>query len=160
MTKFADTPLAKYAQRLVSAKGTEPVLFKAVLDNREVEEIIIKMNTRDQIQAQGIDTEGQIIGTYSFATEVITGGRKQEGQPFDLTDTGEFIASWKVIVRTGSILILTNPKKFDPIEETTIDLFEKLNNFKIVGLTDRNQSKFNEFAKRLFISDYKRRFIQ
>lgn len=160
MTKFADTVLAKYARGLVSAKGTEPVIFKAVLDNKEVEDLIIKFNTRDQIQVQGIDTEGNIIGVYSFATEVITGGRKQEGEPFDLTDTGAFIDSWKVNVGTGEILILTNPKKYDPILETTIDLFEKLDNFKIVGLTDENQSKFNEFAKRLFINDYKRRFIQ
>lgn len=160
MTKFVDTILAKYAKGLVSAKGTEPSIFKAVLNNRQVEEIIIKFNTRDQIQVQGIDTEGSIIGTYSFATEVITGGRKQEGAPFDLTDTGAFIASWKVIIGTGEIRILTNPKKFDEIKGITIDLFEKLDNFKIVGLTDENQSKFNEFAKRLFISDYKQRFIR
>lgn len=159
MSLFEDTPLYEYAQRLRSAKGQEPSIFKAVLDNREVEELIVRMNTVDQIEVEGIDTEGNIIGIYSFATEFITQGRKQEGEPFDLKDTGEFLASWVVTVRTAEIIIQTNPFKIDPIGGT-INLFEKLNNFKIVGLTDENQEKFNEFALALFIDDYNQRFIQ
>lgn len=156
---FKDTPLYEYAQRVASSKGQEPSIFKAVLDNREVEDLIIRLNTEDQIQAEGIDTEGNIIGTYTFATELITGGRKQAGEPYDLTDTGEFIDSWVVHVRTGEIEILTNPFKVDPIEGT-INLFEKLNNFKIVGLTEENQEKFNDFVLPLFIKDYENRFIR
>lgn len=159
MTLFLDTPLSKYAQRLVNAKGQEPSIFKAVLDNIEVKELIIRMNTVDQIEVEGIDTEGQIIGLYSFATELITDGRKQAGEPFDLKESGAFLASWVVTIRTAEIVILTNPFKVDPIEGT-INLFEKLDNFKIVGLTDENQDKFNEFALTLFIDDYKSRFIQ
>ncbi len=117
------------------------------------------MNTIDQIEVEGIDTEGHIIGTYSFATELITGGRKRAGEPFDLKETGKFLASWVVIVETLEIKILTNPIKVDPIEGT-INLFDKLDNFKIVGLTEENQAKFNELAKRLFIEDYKTRFIR
>lgn len=159
MALFSNTPLSEYARRVVAAKGQEPSIFKAVLDNQEVEELIIRMNTVDQIEVEGIDTEGNIIGIYSFATEFITGGEKQAGEPYSLKDKGDFIASWVVTVRTAEIVIQTNPFKIDPIEGT-INLFEKLNNFKIVGLTDENQEKFNEFAKELFINDHKTRFIQ
>lgn len=159
MASFLNTPLAKYAQRLVAAKNQEKRIFRVVLDNKPVRELIIQMNTEDQIQAKGIDTEGNIIGVYSITTEIITEGRKKAGEPYDLTDTGEFIASWVVNVLTGQIDIITNPFKVDPIEGT-INLFEKLNNFNIEGLTRENQAIFNEFAKQLFINDYRTRFIQ
>ena len=137
MSLFLSTPLAEYAKRLVSAKGQEPRIFKAVMNNRRVKELIIFLNTEDQLFAEGVDSDGNIIGTYSFATEQITDGEKKAGEPYTLLDTGKYHESFRVDVDTGRLVISSDPLKQDP-QEGVINLFDKLDNFKIEGLTDEN----------------------
>ena len=39
---------------------------------------------------EGKDFNGNLLGRYSYATEILSGGRKKRGEPFDLYDTGDF----------------------------------------------------------------------
>ena len=39
---------------------------------------------------EGKDSNGNLLGLYSYATEILSGGRKKKGEPFDLYDTGDF----------------------------------------------------------------------
>jgi hypothetical protein len=156
---FESTVLAEYARRLVAEKGKEPRIFKSVLDTRRVKDLIIFLNTENQIMAEGIDTDGRIIGVYSFATEMITDGKKKAGEPFDLHDTGKFLESFRVNVSTGNITITSDPIKQDPLEGT-INLFDKFSNHKIEGLTDANLQALIDFVRPLFINEYKTRIIR
>ena len=54
---------------------------------------IINLIRQKQLKEKGEDKEGEVIGYYSYATELITNGRKQEGDPYTLEDTGEFYQS-------------------------------------------------------------------
>ena len=156
---FEGTPLFEYARRLVSFKGREPSIFKDVFNRRDVKELIIYLNTEDQIIAEGVDTEGNIIGVYSPATELITNGRKKAGEPFDLYDTGAFIESFRVDVDSGEFTITSNPIKVDPVEGP-VNIYDKFNNFKIEGLTDENMRVLIDYVRNYYIDDYKARFIR
>ena len=140
-------------------KGQEPRIFLEVMDKRRIKELIVFLNTEDQLLIEGVDTDGNIIGTYSFATELITDGEKKAGEPFDLKDTGKFHESFRVDVTTGGITITSDPIKVDPVEGT-INLFDKLDNHKIEGLTDENLQALIDFSREFFINDYKDRFIR
>ena len=54
---------------------------------------IIDLIRQKQLKEKGEDKTGEIVGFYSYATELITNGRKQEGDPYTLEDTGEFYQS-------------------------------------------------------------------
>lgn len=54
---------------------------------------------------------GKPIGFYSYATELITKGRKAKGQPFDLFETGDFLESFFAKVGRNYIQFgATDPK--------------------------------------------------
>lgn len=62
-------------------------LFKFI---RSIESELALYN-RAQLNLDSTDVKGQPIGFYSKGTEIITKGRKKEGQPFDLFETGKFL---------------------------------------------------------------------
>lgn len=66
---------------------------------------IVNWVREEQIRKEGQDSEGDIIGLYSFATEFITNGEKQEGEPFSLYDTGETYRSLYLVVLKDAIVI-------------------------------------------------------
>lgn len=55
---------------------------------------IQRTHTAEDIQEmqwdKGEDDAGNIIGRYSYMTEILSGGRKKAGEPFDFYDTGAF----------------------------------------------------------------------
>ena len=58
----------------------------------ENKDAIIEM-VRQRLFETGENKFGDIIGTYSFMTEQITGGEKQQGDPYTLKDSGDFYES-------------------------------------------------------------------
>lgn len=113
---------------------------------------IIEWIQQDQLSNRGVNKFGDIIGTYSYVTELISKGRKQQGTPYTLFDTGDFYRSMYVAVFRESILIDANPIKGKD------NLFEKFGN-GIIGLTDENMAKLKERVKKSFI-DYARKVLQ
>ena len=104
--------LINKAKRLTKNKVKKD-LFNFI---RQLEGGLAVINT-DTIFKKSEDTQGDPIGFYSRATEEITEGRKKEGDPFDLRETGTFLDSLYVKVQNDSILFdTTDPKKSEVLK--------------------------------------------
>lgn len=91
---------------------------------RTLESEFAKIN-RDTLNQKSQDIDGHPVGFYSQATELITGGRKAKGQPFDLKETGVFLNSIYAKVEKESIFFDSRDPKLDEILQNTLtdDLF-------------------------------------
>ena len=89
----------------------------------------------DQLTNEGVDKNGNIIGFYSFATQLITDGRKRAGDPFDLNDSGDFYRSMFISVFLDSIIIDAGSQTYAEMQKQ--DWFSN----SILGLTDENFEK-------------------
>jgi len=152
MGLFIETALSEYAQRIQGLKGQENITFKLVLDNRLIRELIIFLNTDEQLGNDRIDSLGKQLGFYSHATEFITKGRKKEGEAINLNDTGAFWESWKVLVSKGNITINANPQKEDT------NLFTEYG-IDVLGLTNENLQVLINEALNLYIKWYQRNIL-
>tara|TARA_R110000851_G_scaffold15512_1_gene51282 strand:+ start:309 stop:752 length:444 start_codon:yes stop_codon:yes gene_type:complete len=96
---------------------------------------VIRLIEDEQLDI-GIDADGDIIGVYSVATEMITEGEKKAGDKFNLLDTGEFRNSIKtrVIKDTNGYGIGIDA---DPEKEGGDNLFD-LYGERIINLTNDN----------------------
>jgi len=100
---------------------------------------LIRIN---QLREQGINEFEQIIGTYSFVTQLLSGGRKQAGDPFTLEDTGDFYRSMYVNVLNDSIIINADYEKMQ--DQTWWSE-------SILGLTEENLGKYAEMVKENYV---------
>ena len=96
----------------------------------------------DQLKGKGVDSNGQIIGFYSLATEFFSDGRKKEGDPYDLDDSGEFFRSMFVRVLSDAIIIESDFAKM-------VD--QHWWNADILNLTDENLQKFIDEVRENYI---------
>jgi len=141
---FKDTALFELANKFSDLKGQEGKIFKKVLDNRFIKDLITHLNTIEQLQKDRTDSLGAHLGVYSAVTEVITKGRKKAGEFINLDDTGAFYDSWKVQVKEDRIIIDANPFKEDT------NLFDEYG-LDVLGLTDDNLQIFINEAQKLYI---------
>ena len=146
---FKDTSLFKYATDLIALKNQEDKIFKLVLDNRFIKELITHLNTDEQLGKDKVDSLGAHLGTYSHATEVISKGQKKAGAFINLNDTGAFWDSWKVQVKKALIEIDANPFKEDT------NLFDEYG-IDVLGLTDTNLQILINEATKLYIQYYRK----
>jgi hypothetical protein len=121
--------------------------------NPAVRKQILDWIRDDQLTAKGEDEDGDVIGYYSRATELFSGGRKKEGDPFDLNDTGAFYRSMFVQPLSDGLII-------DGDTEEMEDSFSQTNGYwwhdGILGLNDENleklariiQAKYIEYARK------------
>jgi len=113
---------------------------------------IIDWIQQDQLIDEGINKLGEIIGYYSYATELISNGKKKQGDPYNLFNIGDFFRSFVVIVGIDAIKIDANAQKGED------NLFKKFGN-EIIGLTDENFKKLKDLVKKSYIS-YARKVLQ
>lgn len=107
-------------------------LFKHL---KRIDKELIDLNTKDQL-LKGKDAEGDPIfsnarqrGTYSYTTELISEGRKQEGDPYTLFDSGDFFKGFYLNIEGDTVRIgSTDPKTFALVLEYD----------NLFGLTDDN----------------------
>jgi hypothetical protein len=116
--------------------------------DHKVKKEIIRLIQVEQLTNKGIDKNGEVIGHYSYATELITQGRKEEGDHYTLNDSGYFYDSMHVIEIPNAILINADAKKEDD------DLFEKYGT-SIIGLTNEN----TEIPKKWILENYKKQLV-
>ncbi len=116
----------------------------------ELQETLIDFVRYAQLKDEGVDSNDQIIGLYTEATEQISDGRKRAGDPYDLDDTGAFYRSMYVKVLRDSILIDADYAKMQDQNWWSTD---------ILGLTTENLDKYAELIKENFIL-YARRVLQ
>jgi len=154
---FAGTPSYEYCKRVV--KINERAVFDEVMGSKRVTDLIIYLNTEEQLFKEGVDSQGNVIGTYSFATEFITDGLKKAGDPFTLKDTGAFYDSFRVRVRNGIITITADPIKTNEAGETE-NIYEKFGNFHIEGLTEQNLEVVRKFCLEYFQNYYRKLLLK
>jgi hypothetical protein len=114
----------------------------AVLNNYHISNKI-KEWIIEQLE-DGVNEDGQIIGTYSFATEIITNGRKRAGEPYDLNDTGFFRGSIIIVPSTVQINVYANGQKQN---ENILDKYS----LKVIGLIEENKEKLKEIILTEFL---------
>lgn len=105
-------------------------LFKFI---RTIEGELAQYN-KANIYLDSEDVEGKPIGFYSRATEIITQGRKKEGQPFNLYETGEFLDNLFAKVDRDSVF-------FDTKDEKKPEVLSHLLSKDIFGLQDDDLRK-------------------
>jgi hypothetical protein len=116
-------------------------VWKEVFRDEQFKVEILDWIRWDQLYNEGVDEFGQIIGTYSRATEMFN-PEKLEGTPFTLYDTGEFYNSLMIEV-------------FNDYIEITTDLFQEYG-YEIIGLTDESKEKLAQELIDRFNYEYKR----
>jgi hypothetical protein len=114
----------------------------------KVTQDIIRLIQGEHLTNKGIDKNGKVIGRYSYATELITQGRKKKGEHYTLKDSGYFYDSMRAIATPNSILIDADAKKDDD------NLFEKYGT-SIIGLTNEN----TEIPKKWILENYKKQLV-
>lgn len=109
---------------------------------------LIELNKK-QLNEDSKDIHGKAIGFYSKATELITGGAKGAGEPFNAKDTGKFLDSFYMTVYNDVFFFgSTDPKTDDILSSDnwlSSDLF---------GLTEENLNMVIESKFKPFILDY------
>ena len=146
---WSDSEVAEYAKRVIALGSQQDKMFKLALDNKTIKDLIIFLNTEDQLQASE-DSLGNALynkftqrGTYSLRDK-----KGRGGNTYTLKDTGEFYSSFVVAVQNGMITIDANPIKEND------NLFETYG-VDIVGLTDDNLQELIIEALEHFIRWYK-----
>lgn len=69
-----------------------------------IQKLVLNLLRQDQLFERGVNKFDQIIGLYSFTTQMINPS-KRAGTPFTLKDTGAFYQSMFITVLKDSILI-------------------------------------------------------
>lgn len=125
-------------------------LFKFI---KSVENKLVKFNV-DQINKDSSDINGKPIGFYSYATEIITNGRKAQGQPFDGDDTGDWLKSFFAKVENETI-------SFGASDAKTLTILTSDNwlSSQLFGLTEENQRQFIRKELLPFILKYQRQVL-
>ena len=147
MNLFENTPLGEYAKRLKSLQGTEDKIFKLVLDNIFVKELITHLNTEEQLGKERVDSLGAHLGVYSQFDP-----KGRAGKFITLHDKGDFWDSWKLEIREALIIIDANPFKEDT------NLFDQYGE-DVLGLTDENLQIFIIEAQKLYVEYYERTLL-
>lgn len=117
--------------------------IKAMVNNPILHQQILNWIRNDQLIDKGEDADGDVIGFYSFATELMSGGSKQEGDHYTLKDTGELHRSFFIRVLRDSFIIDGDTAK---IEDQ--DWFSE----RIVALSELSLQKFIEIYEQIAIS--------
>lgn len=123
--------------------GTE-YLWRKVFGDKELQTIILDYIRWDQLYAEGVDEDNEVIGLYSDFTEWIN-PEKTAGTPYTLYDTGDFYDSMIIRVMGNAIEINADAIKTDESGETT-DLFNEYG-IGIVGLNEESKAKLIEELK-------------
>jgi len=118
---------------------SETVAWIEAFDNLTKEQII-EWIQNEQLTKKGVNKFNEVIGLYSYATELASKGRKKQGTHYTLFDTGDFYRSMYVVVTGEELIINANPQKEDE------NLFQKFGT-AIIGLNEENFTKLKEIVK-------------
>ena len=106
----------------------------------------------DQLRDEGVDEDGEVIGFYSYLTEVISGGRKQQGTPYTLEDTGAFYRSMFISVAADSFTIDGDTTKMED-QAWWSDGILGLTELDMQKLIDEYRARLIDYAKRILLDN-------
>lgn len=123
---------------------SDVVAWYEVMGSKSMKEMIIRLVTRDQLFDKGIDAEGNIIGYYSYMTEIISGGRKRQGDHYTLLDSGDMFDSLFVAVFVNEFVIIGDTGKIEN-QDWYSDQILKLTDGNIKKIRKEAIPKFREY---------------
>lgn len=121
----------------------EDQIWLFAVDN-DVQNEIIRINTEDQLEEEGIDSLGRKLGNYAPSTIAY---KRRKGQRYDhvtLKDEGDFYNSFNVKVNVNEIII-----DADDSSKYNKPLFEVWG-VDVLGLTDDNMN----YIKEMILENY------
>ena len=107
---------------------------------------IINWVREEQIREEGEDSKGNIIGLYSFATELISNGEKKAGDPYTLYDLGDTYRSLYLVVLKDAIVIDGDFTKMQGQDWWAEDIY-KLNENHVERLRELVKNSFIAYVK-------------
>lgn len=149
MAKFRDTALYEYANRLIALKGQENKIFRLALDNKTIRDLIVFLNTQDQLGQDHVDSKGTELFNSIYNRTVYSANdpKGRAGQRYKLNDTGQFWDSFKAKIGEGFIVIESDPFKGD---DNLLEIYGK----DVEGLTEENLQVLITEAHEYFIKWY------
>jgi len=147
--------MANFEQQLEKSKKITPDILSDELFAfiKSVSKYLIDLN-KEQINKNSQDIFGNPIGFYSRATEIISGGRKKEGDPFTGKDTGSWLNKFYMTVYDDIFYFGSTDPKTDDILDSPNWLSQDL-----FGLTDENLKEAIETKFKPFIINYSRKSL-
>ena len=129
--------MASFHDQLNRAQSIKPeIISKELFDFiRTVRDYLVEMN-RKQIRENSEDIYGKAIGFYSRATELISEGRKKQGDPFTGEDTGDWLKGFYVTVLDDMFFFGSSDPKTDDIMSSDSWL-----SYDLFGLTEENLNR-------------------
>lgn len=112
--------------------------------DKDVQDEMIRINTEDQLEEEGIDSLGRKLGDYAPSTIAY---KRRKGQRYDhvtLKDEGDFYNSFNVKVNVNEIII-----DADDSSKYNKPLFEVWG-VDVLGLTDDNMN----YIKEMILENY------
>lgn len=113
----------------------------------EIKRHIIYLNAFDQLFLGGLNSDGEIVGTYRSTTEMMSEGesftfngltkRKIEGDAYFFYDTGGFLRSFSVSIKKDGFTIKANDEIDDEFFGTLTEKYGK----NLIGLTDESKTE-------------------
>ena len=122
---------------------TEDKIWLFAVD-KDVQDEMIRINTEDQLEEEGIDSLGRKLGDYAPSTIAY---KRRKGQRYDhvtLKDEGDFYNSFNVKVNVNEIII-----DADDSSKYNKPLFEVWG-IDVLGLTDENMT----YIKEMILENY------
>lgn len=138
-------------------KRISPLTKKATLEAMAFQELKKLISVLIKLQKErlnkGLDTDGDVIGTYSFSTELIAKFEnpikpKRFGQPYNFEYTGDFFKGMEILFKPREAVFVSKDSKAELLTEKYDDL---------LGYTDEQWIEFLD--KRLhpaFIKEFRK----
>ena len=154
--------MANFQQQLTRSKQITPDILSAELFAfiKSISKYLIALN-KEQINKNSEDIFGNAIGFYSRATEIISGGKKQWGDPFTGKDTGDWFKGFYMLIENESILFSSTDKKNELILSSAGYEFADSGwlSSDLFGLTDENLKIVIEKELKPFLINYSRKSL-
>lgn len=113
----------------------------------EIKRHIIYLNAFDQLFLGGLNSDGEIVGTYRSTTEMMSEGesftfngltkRKIEGDAYFFYDTGGFLRSFSVSIKKDGFTIKANDEIDNEFFGTLTEKYGK----NLIGLTNESKTE-------------------
>lgn len=131
-----DTELGVLLQTKIKRLDYKTIWYIVFKDTNLQRQILLWIQ-QDQLFRQGVDEDGDVIGTYSQFTQIIN-PQKIAGEHYTLFDSGDFYRSMLITVGYGTLIIDGDTAKME-----TENWWKKndIKKDKILGLTDENKTK-------------------
>ena len=132
---------------------SEAVAWFDVNIRPDTKEFVINLIQTEQLQRKGVDSNNEIIGRYSYVTELISKGKKEQGDHFTLKDTGAFYNSMFVMVLKDTIFVEATSSTYGLMQSQ--DWWRE----EILGLNEESLEKYTKVLKEGYIK-YVRKVLE